>query len=229
MILARSLRNFDATSDATVEEEHTPTTTTPTRICAYSRCKCKIDLSEGFRKSHTKRMRLCEEYASFASYDVAFASYDVAFVGDNPTSFEIKHTFQEVISRYYKEPDEFPFDSLTNRWSKKNSGYEEHLSENILYCTLYCRHVDSCGCTCKLRIEYDSTNTCICVKWWTLGGAHLCCSDVFPDFDSHHIFAHQPLPSKTQNNNGKSTFFPEHMEYFIYEQVKNQPSIKPRT
>ena len=68
LIFARSSRNFDAASDATFEEEHTPTTTTPTRICAYSRCKCKIDLSEGFRKSQTKRMRLCEEYASFASY-----------------------------------------------------------------------------------------------------------------------------------------------------------------
>ena len=65
-------------------------------------------------------MRLCEEYASFASYDVAF-------VGDNPTSFEIKHTFQEVISKYYNEPDELPFDALMNRWRKKSSGYEEHL------------------------------------------------------------------------------------------------------
>ena len=85
--LARSSRNFDVTTDASFQEEHIPTiSTTPTRICAYSRCKCKIDVSEGFRKSQTKRVRLCEEYASFASYDVAF-------VGDNPTSFEIKHTF----------------------------------------------------------------------------------------------------------------------------------------
>jgi len=104
LILARSSRNFDATSNTTFEEERTTTITMPTLICAYSRCKCKIDLSEGFRKSQTKRMRLYEEYASFASYDVAF-------VGDKPTSFEIKHIFKEVISRYYKEPDEFPFDS----------------------------------------------------------------------------------------------------------------------
>ena len=68
-------------------------------------------------------------------------------------------------------------------------------------------------------------NTCVCVKWWTLGGAHLCASDVFRDYDSHHVFTHQPLPSRI--NNGRSTFFPERMEYFVYEKRKNQPTIKP--
>ena len=79
--LARSSCNFDVTTDASFEEEHIPTiSTTPTRICTYSRCKCKIEVSEGFRKSETKRVRLCEEY-------VTFASYDVSFVGDNPKSY----------------------------------------------------------------------------------------------------------------------------------------------
>ena len=89
--LARSSYNFDVTTNTSFKEEHIPTiNTTPTRICAYSRCKCIIDVNEGFRKSQTKRVRSCAEYASYASYDVAF-------VGDNPISFEIKHTFQEVI------------------------------------------------------------------------------------------------------------------------------------